>query len=81
MAVKVVQKPDEEVAAEVLASSIKKIADGLAGWTRGGMRQRALILLLNDVSKVSKTDIMYVLNSISALEREFCVPKVATPKK
>lgn len=69
-------KQDEAapVLPEILASSIVKLGDGVMQWYRAGMKQRALILLLHDVTKVPKRDIEYVLNALKSLESEYCIP-------
>lgn len=81
MNITVKQDENNPVLPEILASSIKAIADAVRQWQRAGLQQRALILLLHDVSKVGKQDIAYVLNSLAALEREFCIQRPVQPKK
>lgn len=81
MSVAVKQDPENPVLPEVLASSIKKLADSVTMWHRAGLKQRVLVLLLHDLSRVGISDITCVLNSIAALEREYCIQKPVPAKK
>lgn len=67
----IAQKPGDEVPTEILASAIREISEGMRKMRAGRLNDRALILLIHDVCKVSKTDIKYVINAIGLLEREF----------
>lgn len=53
---------------EELRVSVKRIREALRATP---LTQRALILLISDLSNVTKTDVKYVLNSIDALESEY----------
>lgn len=79
----VIVKQEEglEVAAEVLATAITKIADGLEGWRKAGMKRSALVLLLVQSTKICKRDVEAVLDGISRLQNEYCLPKPIAPKK
>lgn len=75
--VTVKQQEGMEVAAEVLAASIEKIADGLDGWRRAGMRRHALVVLLVKSTRVCQRDVEAVLNGIEGLQTTYCLPKPA----
>lgn len=72
------QDPDAPIFPEILAASIKQLAESVQRWERAGIRQRVLVLLLHDTSKVPIRDIEYVLNSIASLETRYCIKKPAT---
>lgn len=67
------QNPDEPVPTEVLADSIKEIAEGIRHLRTGRLNDRALILLIQDAAAgpLSKSDIRLVLDSIDSLEKTF----------
>lgn len=72
---KVVQPapPVEEVAAEVIASSIVQIADALRKLRNTRLNDRALVLLIQNaaVGSVSQRDVKNVLAGIAALEATY----------
>jgi len=83
MADTVAIKKDESnpVLPEVLESAIVKLGDAVMAWNRYGMKKRALIVLLHDLTRVSKRDIELVLNGMQGLQAEYCLPTSAATKK
>jgi hypothetical protein len=73
--VAVKQDPNDVVVADVLATAIRDISQTVRRWNSAGMKKRALICLLNDLSKVGKRDIEFVLNSMDSLEQEYCIAR------
>lgn len=61
-----VQDINEEVAD--IAGAIVKLAELGEALQSGRLKQRAIVLLLHDISKVRKSDIEYVLNSLPHLK-------------
>lgn len=57
---------------ETLATAIRKISQALEHLLRSGLTARAVIALLHDDTKVSKTIITTVLESLGQLERRYC---------
>lgn len=79
--VNVVQQPDNEVPAEVLAKAIEKIGNTLTQWRDADMKRHALVVLLVASTRVCKRDVEAVLNGIDSLKRDYCLPKPAPPQK
>lgn len=77
----VAQDPKALITPEILAGAIKDIADAVRSWERSGMKRRALVLLIHDLSKVSLSDITYVLNSIESLDSEYCIQRPSVGAK
>lgn len=66
----VIQQQDKpEVPAEVIAQSIKEIADSMRQISKSRLKREALVILIHDWSKVSKPNIRMVLNNLDELER------------
>lgn len=68
MPIKVKQDEENPVPTEVLAKAIVDISDGVTKLLQGGLKERALLVLLNDISGVSKTDIRCVLDGLQRLK-------------
>ena len=51
-----------------IAEEILKLANLGEQLNQSRLKQKAVILLLHDISKVKKTDIMYILNSLPSLK-------------
>jgi 2-phosphoglycerate kinase len=67
---KVVQKEGEEIVpAQVVASSIKKIAESFARMKKAGLSDRAIVLLIHDASGVGKPAVKDVLAGIDQLAK------------
>jgi hypothetical protein len=56
---------------EILAQSIIELSDGVKKLLAGSLNRRALIILLNASSGVSKTEIHNILISIEELKKDF----------
>ncbi len=63
----VVQKPDDEVPTEIIASSIRDIAAGMKKINAGALNRHALVLLLRHSSGCSARDVSAVLDSMDRL--------------
>lgn len=79
----VVVKQDEieVVPAEVLATAITKVCAGLSAWNKAGLRRRALIVLLADSTRLSKTTVQTVLDGILKLQDIYFLPPPQPPTK
>lgn len=73
-AVNVVVNQEEEapVDAEILASAIIKLDAAAQRILASGLRQHAIVVLLNDLTKVGKPDIRNVLDGLSQLRKRYC---------
>lgn len=63
-----------EVEAEVIAQSIKKVADSVRRLRGSGLTERAIIVLLRDASGVAKGEIEQVLRGLDKLEKLYLTP-------
>jgi hypothetical protein len=63
------EQPEKDINEEVvdIAGAIVRLADLGDALQASRLKQRALILLLHDITKVRKNDIMYVLNALPSL--------------
>jgi len=73
-AIKVTQSVVDPIPVEVLATSIKQIADGMAQITSTRLTRKALVALIHDNSKIARRDIEIVLNNLVELERTWLKP-------
>ena len=80
MSIQVKQVEGEEVPAEVLATAIEKISNGIRAWESSGMNRRALVVLLSASTQVPRAIVTTVLKGIDDLKREYCLPKPAKKK-
>lgn len=67
-----VKKSEPPETKEVLASAILQIGNAAKEFERGGLNQKALIVLLNDYSGVGKTDIKTILEALPRLHGWYC---------
>jgi hypothetical protein len=65
------QNPEKEIATEVIAESIVAISDGIKKLRAGRLNDRALVLLLHDVTGVARRDIKVVLDGLQSLESTY----------
>lgn len=65
----IIQDPNDQVPAEILASSIKKIAESFKRMRKAGLSDRAIVVLLHDASGVGKPAIKDVLMGLDSLEK------------
>ena len=61
--------------AEIIAQSIKKLADGVRAMDTSGLSERAIIILLRDASGLGKREIENVLWALRSLERLYLKTK------
>jgi hypothetical protein len=69
------QNKEDEIPVEILAQSIADISAGMKKLKASKLNDKALVLLIQDASKVSKTDINSVLEALENLERIYLKPK------
>ncbi len=74
--VQVVQKEGAtEVPAQLLAQSIKKIADGFESVLKSGLTKRALVALIKDAHpSLNKSDIELTLKALDQLKDLYLTP-------
>lgn len=76
MKTSVVQKENEpEVPAEIIAQSIKKVADGYSRMKKSGLTERAIVALLKDATQMGTGDIKKVLAGLDDLARLYLKKK------
>lgn len=69
--VKVVQEKNKPVPTEVIAASIKDIADGVKKMRAGRLNDTAIVYLVHRASGVAMNDVRKVINGMESLEREY----------
>ena len=57
---------------EIIAASIVKISDGFAKLLRGGLNERALIVLIKDNTSVAQYEIKKILDCLPRLKEIYC---------
>ena len=62
---------DDETPLKVVVSAIHKVSDGIDKINESGLTERAIILLLHDATKVSKSDIKKVLEAAPLLAERY----------
>lgn len=67
-----VVKGDPPESTEILAEAIVRLGDAVKKLDASGMNRKAIILLLNDATKVNKTDIAAILDAIPRLRGWYC---------
>ncbi len=73
--VKIAQTEGDPVSAEILATSIRSIAQGFARLEASGLNRRALTVLIKDTCGVGLSEIDYVLNALRNLEKNYTRPR------
>jgi hypothetical protein len=71
MATTVKQNPEKEVPQEVLAEAIKRVSEGMDRLLVSGLNFEAIVVLLHDATRLSKTDIRSVLRNLGDLNRMY----------
>ena len=66
---------DPPIERTVLASSIVELAKAAKRLLYGPLNDRALVVLLSDSSKVGRSDVLAVLQSLRSLERDYVRPQ------
>lgn len=69
--VKVIQKEGEEVPTEVLAKAIVQLDEAAQQMQRGPLKRKAIVVLLNDMSGVSRSKIEVILNCLTELRATY----------
>jgi hypothetical protein len=70
--IKVVQDPEKEIPKEILAKAIVRISESFAELKKSGVNEKGIIALIHDDTKISKTEIRLMLNSLSTLSTTYC---------
>lgn len=61
--------------AKELAAAIRRIDKAVSDLQSSGLNRKALVVLLNESTGVSRRDINAVLNGLESLEKEFLEPE------
>lgn len=69
------QPENENIPMEVLANSIVKIAEASEALRKSRLKERTLLLLIQDYTKLSQRDIKAVLDALPLLEVAYLKPK------
>jgi len=72
----VTTEEDGPIDREVLASSIRRIADAAKALQRQGMNRHAIVVLLVHSTKLPHKTVKMVLESIADLEHDYCEARV-----
>ncbi len=67
--------PTPEVPAEIIATAIAQIAEGMKALNNSRLSRRAVVVLIHDQSKISKRQIEIVLNNLTDLEADWLKKK------
>lgn len=67
-----VVKSDPPESTEILAEAIVRIGDAVAKLNGSGLNRKAIILLLQDATKVGKKDIETILDALPRLRGWYC---------
>jgi hypothetical protein len=70
--VRVVHPEEKPVPKEILAEAIVNIGKAAAQLQGSGLNRRAIVVLLQDYTKLSKTDITTVLDALPRLAGWYC---------
>ncbi len=71
----VIQTPENEVPAEVLATSIQTIANSMKALNSTRLRRETIVALIHLHSKLPRKTIEIVLNNLDSLEQTWLKPK------
>lgn len=69
--VKIIQNKDAPIAAEIIASSIVEIGEGMRRLNSSRLNRRAIVTLIKDYSGLPKTEIERVLTALDSLETTY----------
>lgn len=72
----VVKQGEPPIPMQIIASSIKTIADSFEKMQRSGLTQKAILILISHASGVSQTDVRHVLDGISQLKSLYLTKKI-----
>lgn len=76
MAKIIVKQTEPEIPAEVIASSIVQIAQGMRALDATRLKRDAIVELIHAQSKIPKGTIKVVLNNLVDLERDWLNPRI-----
>jgi hypothetical protein len=57
---------------EALADAIRKISDSLQALLKSGLKEKAVIVLLHDATRIAKRDIEAILAGLKNLKAWYC---------
>jgi hypothetical protein len=66
--------PAQEIPAEIIATSIVKIAEGMEAMRKTRLTRRCIVTLIHEQSKIARRDIEIVLNNLDQLETTWLKP-------
>ncbi len=66
---------DEPLPIEILESSILDISKGMKAINKSRLKRDAIVLLISDVTRLSKSRVSIVLNALDQLEDLYLKPK------
>lgn len=72
MPIKIKKNKDKPESTEILAEAIVRIGDAFEKLKQSGLNESAIVILVHDASKVSKSNIRLVLNSLKRLKGWYC---------
>lgn len=78
--IKVVQKPGEEIPAEIIAADIVAISEGMRKLNNSRLKRDAVVTLIARSSNVARSTIEIVLNNLEELERTWLKPAAAVKR-
>lgn len=64
--------PTKQQDPETLADAVRRISKSVDALRRSGLNQRAIVALVHDDTKIYKSTIVQVLDSLAALEKKYC---------
>lgn len=64
-----------EIILEDIAEAIVKISELGKIIEKSRLNQRAIVLLIQNITKVNRSEITYILNALPQLEKQFLKPK------
>lgn len=68
---KVIQKDEDIVPVEIIASSIREISQGMKALRAGKLNDKAIIFLVHKASGVASDTVRRVMRGMEDLEKEF----------
>lgn len=72
MAIKIKKNEENPETPEILAEAIVRIGDAMQKLKASGLNRRAIVTLIQDQTRLGKTDIELVLNSLATLKGYYC---------
>ena len=67
-----VDQPKPPISTPILATAIVRLGEAARALHDSGLNERALIVLLHDKTKISKRDILTILNGMRQLRAWYC---------